>query len=142
MSHAVLEIHTTVICDNVEDARLTGQMVARILGKDTGMRISTAEFHHLSIHAPEVDRSKFRYGGQETDARIGALEKNLRAAFPELDGADITGDVKYLDGRNWTVNYQQLLDNIRSVVTADDVLPRFQDAVALTLRNENLRGVK
>lgn len=142
MSYAILDINTLVVYGSVDEARQTAQMVSKILGKDSGVRIRTAESQNVPVYPATFDRSKVTVGGQEVDARIGSLQKNLRAAFPELGDADVSENVKSLDGRNWVVNYQQLLNNLRSVVTSEDVLPRFQEAVALTLRNENLRGVK
>lgn len=142
MSYAILDINTLVVYDNVDEARLAAQMVGKILGKETGARIRTAESQSVPVYPAPYDRSKVTVGGQEVDARIGSLQKNLRAAFPDMGEADVSENVKSLDGRNWVVDYQQLLNNLRAVITAEDVLSRFQEAVALTLRNESLRGVK
>ncbi len=142
MSKVALEINTLVVFDSVEQARLHGQSIASILGQDKGIKLRELPSSLISLHAPSFDRSKVTIGGQEVDARINSLVKNLRAVFPEIADEDVTGDVKSLDGKNWMVNYQQLLDNVRQFVTAEDVLSRYQEAVAVTLRNENLRGVK
>lgn len=145
MTKIALEISTLTLYDTVEAARVAGQAVETIIGK-TGNSVRLYEvgtFRRISLHAPVFDRSKMTRGLQEIEGRINSLAKNLRSTIPELTDVEFTDNVKVLDQRVWTVSYQQLLENIiLHVPDRAAVLPVFQAAVALTLQNEFLRGVK
>jgi hypothetical protein len=145
MTKIALEISTLTLYDTVEEARQAGQSVETIIGK-TGNSVRLHEvgtFRSIPLYAPTVDRSRFTRGLQEVEGRIGSLVKGLRSAIPELAEVEFTEGVKVLDRQVWTVNYQQLFDNvIQHVSNREEGLTAFRSAVALTLQNEFLRGVK
>jgi hypothetical protein len=144
MSKFILSINTTSHFDSVEDARFIGQMVEHVLGEKTGsIRIhEVPTFKNHSLHKTTFDKSKTTREGQTADSRITSLVKNIRAAIPALAEVDFTEDVKVLDNQTWTVDYQKLFDNIAEHADRTETLLAFKEAVALTLQNEMLRGIK
>jgi len=135
---------------NLEQARLVGQMIDHIATESNGVLAGTQRFVYLqeigggrpALYPAQVDRSKITRGQQEVSARLGSLVKNLRSAIPELAEVDFLEEVMVLENRDWTIDYQRLFSNIAEHVDRAATLPVFKDAVALTLQNEALRGVK
>jgi len=143
MSQYVLDINTTSFFDTAEDARRVGQTIDALLQGD---RVGSVKLRKgltaVALYEPKPDTSNWTRDGQLIDGRINSLVKNIRAAIPAVAEVDITADVKVLDGKVWTVDYQRLFDNVAEHADRSEALPLFKDAVALTLQNETLRGVK
>jgi hypothetical protein len=141
-----LSVRTNAIFDTVEQARLVGQAVERVLGLDLKDEklghgpIQLAD-DHTAVYLHQPTPAVTTRDGQLIDGRIMALTKNLRAAFPELAEQDFLAAVKVLDGQVWVVDYKQLLANIRELVS-EVPFAQFQAVVANTLQNEVLRGLK
>jgi hypothetical protein len=143
MSQYVLDINTTNFFDSVEDARRVGQTIDALLQGDRAGSVKLRKgLTAVALYEPKPDKSNWTRDGQLIDGRINSLVKNIRAAIPAVAEVDITTEVKVLDGKVWIVDYQRLFDNVAAHTDRTEALPLFKDAVALTLQNETLRGVK
>lgn len=143
MSQYVLDINTTSFFDSVEDARRVGQTIDALLQGDRAGSVKIRKgFTAVALYEPQPDKSNWTRDGQLIDGRVNSLVKNIRAAIPAIAEVDITAGVKVLDGKVWVVDYQRLFDNVAEHTDRTEALPLFKDAVALTLQNETLRGVK
>jgi hypothetical protein len=144
MSKFALNINTTSFFDTAEEARLVGLTVERALGDKHGsVRVyETRTFRGVEMHPKTFDRSKVTRDGQVIDNRLTSLVKNLRQHIPALAEVEFLDGVKVLDQGTWTIDYQRLLNNITEHADGDDVVSEFKSAVATTMTNEFLRGVK
>jgi hypothetical protein len=143
MSQYVLDINTTNFFDSVEDARRVGQTIDALLQGDRAGSVKLRKgLTAVALYEPKPDKSNWTRDGQLIDGRINSLVKNIRAAIPAVAEVDITTEVKVLDGKVWIVDYQRLFDNVAAHTDRTEALLLFKDAVALTLQNETLRGVK
>jgi len=141
-----LSVRTSTIFGTVEEARLVGQAVERVLGldlKDEKLGHGPIQLTdgHTAVYLHQPAPAVTTRDGQLIDGRIMALTKNLRTKFPELAEQDFLAGVKVLDGPVWVVDYKQLLANIRELVS-EVPFAEFQAVVAHTLQNEVLRGLK
>jgi hypothetical protein len=127
---------------NKDDIDLILKSIASLDGDTQGSVKLRQGFTSIALYEPKPDKSNWTRDGQLIDGRINSLVKNIRTAIPAVAEIDITTEVKVLDGKVWTVDYQRLFDNVAEHADRTEALPLFKDAVALTLQNETLRGVK
>jgi hypothetical protein len=127
---------------NKDDIDLILKSIASLDGDTQGSVKLRQGFTSITLYEPKPDKSSWTRDGQLIDGRINSLVKNIRAAIPAVAEVDIIAGVKVLDGKVWTVDYQRLFDNVAEHSDRAEALPLFKDAVALTLQNETLRGVK
>lgn len=144
MTKVILEINTSQVFESVDSARAAGIAVDSALGSHVGSIkvIEVPGFKPHSLRPDLADSTQFTYGGQIIDGRLAALVKRLKVAIPAIADADINEGVKVLDGKNWTISYQQLLNNISEHVDRVAARAAFDAAVAETLAAEALRGIK
>lgn len=144
MTKVILEINTTQVFESVDSARAAGIAVDSALGEHAGSikLVEIPGFKSHSLHPDFADSTQFTYGGQIIDGRITALVKSLTSAIPELAGQDLADNVKVLDGKNWTVDYQQLFNNVKTAAGDIPTSEAFQSAVSDVLAGEALRGMK
>lgn len=143
-----LAITTNVNFDSVEEARLAGQAVEKLLGIKgrNSVRLVTFEAKENGklptrkaepLYLPVPDTSRITRGRQDADARLMNLVKNVHAAIPSLPAdAELKEDVVILDGKQWVVDYQRLFDNVANYADKGEVKEAFNSAVALTLQLE------
>jgi hypothetical protein len=127
---------------NKDDIDLILKSIASLDGDTQGSVKLRQGFTSIALYEPKPDKSNWTRDGQLIDGRINSLVKNIRTAIPAVAEVDITTEVKVLDGKIWIVDYQRLFDNVAAHTDRTEALPLFKDAVALTLQNETLRGVK
>jgi hypothetical protein len=127
---------------NKDDIDLILKSIASLDGDTQGSVKLRQGFTSIALYEPKPNKSNWTRDGQLIDGRINSLVKNIRTAIPAVAEIDITTEVKVLDGKVWIVDYQRLFDNVAAHTDRTEALPLFKDAVALTLQNETLRGVK
>jgi hypothetical protein len=127
---------------NKDDIDLILKSIASLDGDTQGSVKLRQGFTSIALYEPKPDKSNWTRDGQLIDGRINSLVKNIRTAIPAVAEVDITTEVKVLDGKVWIVDYQRLFDNVAAHTDRTEALSLFKDAVALTLQNETLRGVK
>lgn len=147
-----LEVRTSTHLDTVEEARIVGQAVERFLNAEgkNHVRVYVSRQREgklpireeVPLHLPERSTNTTQ-GRQEVEFRLMALGKNLRASIPVIpEGPALNDGVMVLDGKRWTINYQQLFDNVAQYAEKSEVKDAFNAAVALTLQQEATRGIK
>lgn len=146
-----LEISATVKFDSVVEARIAGQAIEQFLGikgKNAVRLIASADGSNfgrktLPLYPASQNTDGFTRGKQDMESRVMTLAKNIHINIPALPvDANLTENVLILEGKQWGVNFQQLFDNVAVHADKNEVKEAFNAAVALTLQQEVLRGVK
>lgn len=142
-----LNLHLTAHYSTVEEARMVGQAVEKLVGTGVGITITRGvSVQNLGLHPTPMNPDLVRHGGQEVDAEINSLITGLRKAVPVDPEVDLSADVKGLDGKTYMVDYAALLRNFTAAaaghLTSQEAKETLKNVVAEVKWNQVNRTLR